>query len=158
MRFYIALLTFLFTASSFALTNKEVYDLVIAGKVRQIEFLKVKLSKNEKAHALNKMSKVVDRVSKVWPDTVLEGPYHLLGRPKLDSESLVGLFYENRIIGFLGYARAEAAMIEDCDFEIPASYKECVEKNRGAIYERFLANNKAEHIEEFFEPADFERY
>lgn len=163
MKSIIATLLLISSINAFALTNSQVNDLYESGKYNEKSFAEVKLPAAQKATILKKMEAVSEELANIWGDTVLEGPYNLLGDPTLDVESIRAIYKGAELVGFYATVRADAAFTDSCDYNDEVSeeqadreFDECLQDYKGYIYENFLVNKNGSYIEEFSEPADFQ--
>lgn len=163
MKSLFATLLLISSINAFALTNSQVNDLYESGNYNEKSFSEAKLSAAQKATILKKMEAVSEELANIWGDTVLEGPYNLLGDPTLDVESIRVIYKGSELIGFYGIVRANAAFTDSCEYndevseeEADREFNECLQDYKGYIYESFLVNKNGIYIEEYFEPADFQ--
>lgn len=138
------------------LSNKQIADLYNSGKVEEKEFSKVQMASAERSALLSKMEKAALSLARIWPDTVLEGPYTQIGKAHLDTKNIQVIFYKKEIVGFSSYVRAEAAFNEECFQDDEDELIACLEEYKGFLYEKFIVNKAGDHIEEYVEPADFD--
>ncbi len=126
--------------STFAISNKEIAALYNSGKVqeRSLKYVQIK----DCAGLMEKMAETAEAVAVIWGDSILEGPYEQLEKEKLDQQSIKGLFYQNKLIGFSAEVKARALFTE--------------ENYEGSIYQRFLANENGEWVMDFYVPEEFE--
>lgn len=163
MKSLFATLILLSSIQAHALTNAEVFKLYESGKYINKSFSEVKLPATQKAAIIKKMKFVSEELANIWGDTVLEGPYNLLGDPSLVVSSIRVIYKESELVAFYGVVRAEAAYTDDCSYndevseeEADREFNECLQDYKGYIYESFLVNKNGTHIEEYSEPADFQ--
>lgn len=163
MKSIIATLLLITSVNAFALTNAEVFELYESGNYTEKSFSEVKLSEAQKSKILKEMEKTAKYLSNIWPDTVLEGSYTLLGKPALNVDSINAIYNGSELIGFDAFVKADAAYTDGCSYNNDVSeevadkeFLECLQDYRGHIYERFLVNKNGTYIEEFSEPADFD--
>ncbi len=130
----------LMSLSSFALSNKEIAELYNSGKVQERALKYVQI--NNYAQLMAKMVETAEAVAVIWGDSILEGPFEQLEKEYLDQESIMGLFYQNELIGFSAEVKAKA-MFTDQNFE-------------GAIIHKFLVNENGEWVMDFYAPEEFE--
>ncbi|MEA9355144.1 hypothetical protein SHI21_02980 [Bacteriovorax sp. PP10] len=163
MKSIIATLLLISSINAFALTNSQVNDLYESGNYNEKSFSEAKLPAAQKATILKKMEAVSEELANIWGDTVLEGPYNLLGDPTLDVESIRVIYKGSELVGFYGTVRADAAFTDSCEYndevseeEADREFNECLQDYKGYIYENFLVNKNGSYIEEFSEPADFQ--
>lgn len=165
MKLILSFLIFSLSTLSFGkdLSNQETSDLYSSGKIDEKEFSEIKMSKEQKELLLKKLQLSAIKVTDVWPDTVLEGPFIQLGEAVVDESSIQALFYKNALIGFSAYLYAPAAFTENCsfDYDIEESiaeekYNECLEEYKGSLSQIFLVNKSGSLVEEFTEVADFD--
>lgn len=138
------------------LSNQQIADLYNSGKIEEKEFNKVPLSVSQRSILLNKMEKAAHSLARIWPDTVLEGPYSQLADAELDKTSVQAIYYKKEVIGFSAYVRADAAFNEECFQDDEAEMLKCLEDYKGSLFEKFIVNKAGDHIEEYAEPADFD--
>ncbi len=138
------------------LSNEQIADLYNSGKITEKDFSKVQLTNTQRSQLLVNMEKVASSLARIWPDTVLEGPYTQLGKAQLDTDNIQAIFYKNQVIGFSAYVRAEAAFNDECSQDDETELMACLEDYKGFLYEKFIVNEKGEHIEEYVEPAEFD--
>lgn len=163
MKLLFTIIVSLLTLESYALTDRQVADFYSSNKLEEKTFKEVRLSAPMKKAIILKMEKTAEYLSNVWADTVLEGPYSLLSVATLDEDSISALYYKNKLVGFSGYVRADAAFNEECsyndelnDVEAEAAYTECLQDYKGSISELFLVNESGDYIGEYAAAADFE--
>lgn len=163
MKSFIVTLLFFTSIQAHALSGQQILKLYESGKTQEITLEQAKLPSIKKNTLLKKMNIIAEDLSIIWSDTILEGPYSLLENPSLDVKNISALLLDKKIIGFIGYVRAEAAFNDNCDFnyDIEETVAEqqhtaCLQDYKGAIVEKFLVDAEGERIEGLDSYADFE--
>ncbi|MBY0414193.1 MAG: hypothetical protein K2Q18_08510 [Bdellovibrionales bacterium] len=157
-------MTILTATQTFAsnLSDNKIAELYAHNKLDEKSFNEVQLSKAEKEKLVEKFEVIASDLSHIWGDTVLEGPYHQLQDAKLQNNEISGLFYHGELVGFEAYVSAESAFTDECEYKYDLGteiaereYIKCLQDFKGTISERFITNINGEHIQDFYEPADF---
>lgn len=164
MKTLIILAALLTSTQSFALNlgHQEIAELYKSGKTAEESFSDLKISEAQKKNLITKMEIIAQDLAQIWPDTVLEGPYTQLTDAKLNTKDLMAITYQGEVIGYAAEVIAEGAYTDECEYNYNLAedlaqkdFLKCAENFKGTLFEKFITDKDGNHVDYFFDPADF---